>query len=143
MVLFSSLNPTVNEILFKNNFINNSIIFGLNSSLVLQSISCQRSDDQRNEETIGDQEVVIKSEDNHNNGSSDEEMCETSQDIHSTEGLFVCSLNDCQNTFELKQNYTRHQLVVHPETFPHKPWIQCSHTIQITLYGVDRDSPVI
>ncbi|CAG2168092.1 unnamed protein product [Oppiella nova] len=100
----------------------------ITQSNVLGTTDCQRSDDQRNEETIGDQEVVIKSEDNHNNGSSDEEMCGTSQDIHSTEGLFMCLLNGCQNTFELKQNYTRHQLVVHPDAFPHKPWIQCSHT---------------
>ncbi|CAG2174691.1 unnamed protein product [Oppiella nova] len=96
--------------------------------VLFSSLNPTRSDDQRNEESIGDQEVVIKSEDNHNNGSSDEEMCETSQDIHSTEGLFMCLLKGCQNTFELKQNYTRHQLVVHPDAFPHKPWIQCSHT---------------
>ncbi|CAG2171435.1 unnamed protein product [Oppiella nova] len=128
----------------------------------------KRSDDQKNEESIGDQEVVIESEDNHNNGSSDEEMCDKSQDnevvnrwelitdlvvkcettdetnggqlgvyeceegipqdIHSTDGLFVCSLNGCKTSFELKPNLTRHQLVVHPEAFPDIPWMVCSHT---------------
>ncbi|CAG2168093.1 unnamed protein product [Oppiella nova] len=96
--------------------------------VLLSSLNPTRSDDQRNEESIGDQEVVIKSEDNPNNGSSDEEMCETSQDIHSTEGLFVCSVNDCQYSCQMKAGFTRHQLIRHPDAFPDIPWIECSHT---------------
>ncbi|CAG2164067.1 unnamed protein product, partial [Oppiella nova] len=96
--------------------------------VLISSLNPTRSDDQRNEESIGDQDVVIKSEDNHNNGSSDEEMCETSQDIHSTEGLFVCSVNDCQYSCQLKAGFTQHQLIRHPDAFPDILWIECSHT---------------